>query len=771
MTAPTSSGSDQPAARAVPDGRAVPQSGRRRWSRTWSSPILAAGLVATSLIGLPPGGTPAQAAILSVCASGCDHTSIQAAINAAGDGDTITVGAGVYQEQLLIGTPNVTITGAGIGQTTLQPLLNDQAWDVKFTASGATLEGFTLDFNGADGTREGRGIAVSDFDGPVAENVTITDNDITMGVGTGRSTIGLEGVGIQTGVNAEVSGLTISDNTFRGGTTEIGDGATKGEEGIFVNPRGTVGTGSITISGNTFEGELFVGISVFGDGVTVTGNTISRPSLADNTHGIRTNNPSTIANNTISGGFANGLRLGPASAASTTIMATGNDVRGTTVGMLVRQGGDVTASDNAIVGNTAGAVLEAGGTLNAINNWWGAASGPSGVGPGTGDTVSAGVTYDPWCTNLACTTHSDDPAPAPAPVDEDPVATVDQPVTAGGTVTNDPDDVGPTTEVPITAAVTSPNAGDVTLEVREPTASEEPDGTGFTLFGTVVDVTAPDATVADPLAIAFSLHASLLPADLDVDNLIVFRDGQAVGDCTMTTGEAVPDPCVASAAVDADGNLDIEVLTSRASVWSFAVATAACPSSVVPDDGFTDDTGVHGTSIACAAWWDLAVGFADGTFGSSASLTRAQAASFIAHLLEAAGVALPSDAVDAFGDDDGSTHEAAIDQLASLGIVSGVSEERFAPGEHLRRAQMASILVGATEHVVGDLPPGVDAFADDDGSIHESAIDKVAAAGFTVGVAPEQFDPSGEVSRGQAASFLTRVLDRFFADGVVTLPN
>jgi parallel beta-helix repeat protein len=35
-------------------------------------------------------------------------------------------------------------------------------------------------------------------------------------------------------------------------------------------------------------------------------------------------------------------------------------------------------------------------TVDATLNWWGAASGPSGVGPGTGDAVSDNVTFEPW---------------------------------------------------------------------------------------------------------------------------------------------------------------------------------------------------------------------------------------------------------------------------------------------------------------------------------------------------------------------------------------
>src|SRR5439155_24258015 len=45
-------------------------------------------------------------------------------------------------------------------------------------------------------------------------------------------------------------------------------------------------------------------------------------------------------------------------------------------------------------------------TITASNNWWGAASGPSGEGPGTGDGVflnGATGTFSPWLTSRAFT--------------------------------------------------------------------------------------------------------------------------------------------------------------------------------------------------------------------------------------------------------------------------------------------------------------------------------------------------------------------------------
>jgi len=50
----------------------------------------------------------------------------------------------------------------------------------------------------------------------------------------------------------------------------------------------------------------------------------------------------------------------------------------------------------------------AGVTINAEKNWWGDASGPGGQGPGTGNNVSANVSYDPWYINAERTTLSNE---------------------------------------------------------------------------------------------------------------------------------------------------------------------------------------------------------------------------------------------------------------------------------------------------------------------------------------------------------------------------
>lgn len=57
---------------------------------------------------------------------------------------------------------------------------------------------------------------------------------------------------------------------------------------------------------------------------------------------------------------------------------------------------------NAEYGILADAFTDGKGSFSAQSNWWGNASGPSGVGPGTGDPVSSNVNFDPWAITTVC---------------------------------------------------------------------------------------------------------------------------------------------------------------------------------------------------------------------------------------------------------------------------------------------------------------------------------------------------------------------------------
>ena len=105
-----------------------------------------------------------------------------------------------------------------------------------------------------------------------------------------------------------------------------------------------------------------------------------------------------------------------------------------------------------------------------------------------------------------------------------------------------------------------------------------------------------------------------------------------------------------------------------------------------------DDADIHHDDINDGAAEDVIRGRADGTYGADGSVTRAQMASFVVRVLEAAGAAVPADAPDAFGDDAGDTHEGAIDALAALHVVVGTAAGTYGPGAAVTRSQMALFL-------------------------------------------------------------------------------
>jgi hypothetical protein len=173
---------------------------------------------------------------------------------------------------------------------------------------------------------------------------------------------------------------------------------------------------------------------------------------------------------------------------------------------------------------------------------------------------------------------------------------------------------------------------------------------------------------------------------------------------------------------------------------------------------------VHRRAIECLALFEVVLGRPDGTYAPAAPVTRAQLASFVARTIEASGVALPADPPDAFDDDNGSVHEATINQLAAAGVVSGKGGRRYAPAETVNRAQMATFLVNAYQAATGiALRSSGDRFSDDDGNVHEQSIDKAATAGITAGTG-SGYAPNGVVRRDAMASFLARLLDRVQRD-------
>jgi hypothetical protein len=142
-------------------------------------------------------------------------------------------------------------------------------------------------------------------------------------------------------------------------------------------------------------------------------------------------------------------------------------------------------------------------------------------------------------------------------------------------------------------------------------------------------------------------------------------------------------------------------------------------------------------------------GCGDVWFCPTASVTRAQMASFLARALD-----LPAAGGDYFSDDAGSVHEADINRVASAGITLGCDDGRYCPTTVVTRDQMASFLARALDLSATN----TDYFSDDAGSLHEADINRVAAAGITNGCQAGLYCPSSVVTREQMAAFLHRGL-------------
>lgn len=109
-----------------------------------------------------------------------------------------------------------------------------------------------------------------------------------------------------------------------------------------------------------------------------------------------------------------------------------------------------------------------------------------------------------------------------------------------------------------------------------------------------------------------------------------------------------------------------------------------------------------------------------------------------------------------------SPFRADIEWLAAEGITAGCGDGRFCPDGAVTRGQMASFLVRMFGYRTS---PSTDPFRDDNTNKHESSINRVFAAGITVGCATDRFCPDGMVTRGQMATFLARALGLRYGAG------
>ena len=176
-------------------------------------------------------------------------------------------------------------------------------------------------------------------------------------------------------------------------------------------------------------------------------------------------------------------------------------------------------------------------------------------------------------------------------------------------------------------------------------------------------------------------------------------------------------------------------------------ATTSSPTT----SGFTDlGTSIFIDDIEWLVEQGITSGCAPTLFCPKNPVARGQMASFLQRAFD-----FPATSGDFFADDEASTHETAINRTRQAEVASGCATARYCPLSAVTRGQMASFLARAL-----DLPPATgDHFSDDDGLTHEDAINRLADAGIASGCSSGRFCPDRSVTREQMAAFLHRALD------------
>jgi hypothetical protein len=213
------------------------------------------------------------------------------------------------------------------------------------------------------------------------------------------------GGGIHNSGTTTVDGSTVTDNTAQAGggicntgTLDVQNGSTIGRAGA-PNTADSYGGGIYNSSGTT----------------AVDGSTVSANTTANYGGGIY-NEGGTLT-------VQNGSTIGGASAPNTanqgggiynygTLTVTGSRILYNTAtysggGVFSHEDlpGATTMTGSCIMGNSDTSFFNDEAAIQiATGNWWGAASGPSGVGPGAGDSVNANVDYGGFLTKpiLGC---------------------------------------------------------------------------------------------------------------------------------------------------------------------------------------------------------------------------------------------------------------------------------------------------------------------------------------------------------------------------------
>jgi hypothetical protein len=336
--------------------------------------VVLVALAAVALVS--PVGSATANAPFKVCAT-CTYTDIPSALVAAaaqsGD-DTIQVAPGSYPEAITIST-NVTLLGAGAGQTTIGRV--DVGAGVSVTINGVTIHGVGFGGPGESGITNAGTLTLKSS--VVSGNQTIASAGI-LNLSTGTATVQdstvtrnsaffASGGGIFNAGTMTLQHSTVSHN----GTAAAGGGiynqgaltlqaSTVSDNGAYGPGGGIANAGTMTLQDSTVSDNLVCCSSLGGGGIyngttgtmtlrnsTVSGNSASLFALVGG--GISNHGTLTLRDSTVSGNNAIDRGGGIYNSSTGTGTLTNSTVIGNTAPVgpgIFNDGGTMTIKDSTV---------------------------------------------------------------------------------------------------------------------------------------------------------------------------------------------------------------------------------------------------------------------------------------------------------------------------------------------------------------------------------------------------------------------------------------
>jgi len=354
--------------------------------------------------GTIPGTNPVQN-----ITKGTSYNTIQAAVDDADPGDTITVVVWTYSESVTIGVDNLTVIGE---QSSRPAITGGLKLDTNLT--GLTFKNFVVSGNAVAGknsvVRMYGAITDITIDNCVFDGEYASDRN---GFSGGQ----LEGdVSITNSEFKNILGWSVLDSRSGSG----GDGSAMGTV-TFANNDIHNCNGSIVFRGLSTDRTDVV--NAYGN----TWNDIGGNNLEQGQHWaaleINRTVQANVYDNEVNGvsegqwGEGQAIQLWDIDTLDVHDNTLTNNFQGIYIfgsdpiygGALPVPGGSIYC--NLIVGNADYGIsvdpTATSGPLDAENNWWGDASGPSGEGGGTGDVVSENVDFFPWLLSEDCNDYTE----------------------------------------------------------------------------------------------------------------------------------------------------------------------------------------------------------------------------------------------------------------------------------------------------------------------------------------------------------------------------